>query len=136
MPELPKLSQFTNMLATPEQMFESTVKNTTGQEIPKGPQSRLADIQESVEAGEGGLPTPGPEGPLGGLPKMEMPSLPDIESMVGGAPGLGEAFGGAPSAGAGTVEEEVGGATEEEEVPEMMSAPEPEIGREGKGLLL
>lgn len=73
MPELPKLSQFTNMLRMPEQQFESTVESTTGTSVPKGPQSVILSVQKDVEAGE--APTP-PTPEAAGLPKLELPTLP------------------------------------------------------------
>jgi len=120
MPELPKLSQVTSVLAQPEQMFESGVKDATGQEIPKGPQSRLLDVQKGIEAGE--APTPGaPEMPAG-MPSFELPSLPELGGM-----GPEELLGG----GGSSPEEETESSVGEEELSageEELSPTEEEIG--------
>jgi len=54
--ELPKLSALTQVLATPETMFENMVKSSLGIELPPGPHSTLLKLQTSIEAGS--IPSP------------------------------------------------------------------------------
>lgn len=54
--ELPRISQFTKILAAPEEMFENTVRSLLNIEIPPGPQSVLLRLQTSIESG--GIPAP------------------------------------------------------------------------------
>jgi len=83
--ELPKISTFTQLLATPEVQIESMAKSA-GIELPPGPQSTLLKIQSSIEAGK----APAPEAILPKAPKIEeilgklptLPTLPKLEEMV------------------------------------------------------
>jgi len=74
-PQLPKLSQLTKMLMTPEMQFEQMVKSA-GIELPPGPQSVLYKLQTSFELGE--------------TPSFEelMPKAPKIEDILGRLPKL------------------------------------------------
>ncbi|MEM1697555.1 MAG: hypothetical protein QXG48_02755, partial [Thermofilaceae archaeon] len=54
--ELPRISQFTKILAAPEEMFENAVRSLLNIEIPPGPQSVLLRLQTSIESG--GIPAP------------------------------------------------------------------------------
>ncbi|MEM3994960.1 MAG: hypothetical protein QXW40_06180, partial [Thermofilum sp.] len=73
-----KLSQFTKVLATPEEYFENLIKSTLNIEIPPGPQSMLLKLQASIEAGE--------------APSIEklLPKAPRIESILARFPKLPE----------------------------------------------
>jgi hypothetical protein len=87
--ELPKISAFTQLLATPESQFESMVKSA-GLELPPGPQSTLLKIQGSIEAGK----APAPEAFMPRAPKLQeilgkLPALPPLP----GAGGEGKAGG-------------------------------------------
>ncbi|MEM1601327.1 MAG: hypothetical protein QW339_05075 [Sulfolobales archaeon] len=77
--EIPKLSQLTKVLATPEEYFENLIKSTLNIEIPPGPQSMLLKLQASIEAGE----TPSIEKLLPKAPRIEevltrFPKLPEL----------------------------------------------------------
>jgi len=63
--ELPRISQFTSLLASLETQFESMVRGATEAEVPPGPQSMLLKIQRILEAGEE-------------RPKISIPSLPPL----------------------------------------------------------
>jgi hypothetical protein len=100
LPELPKLSAFTKLLAFPEEQFESMAKSA-GVELPPGPQSTLLKIQMAME--EGRAPTP--EEVLPKAPKLEevlgkLPALSSIERLLPSAGGAGEATKGVVEQGA------------------------------------
>lgn len=75
-PELPKLSAFTRILATPEVQMEEVLKSS-GITVPPGPMSMLATLQEQFETGLPELPSPS-EQALGILSRL--PILPPIET--------------------------------------------------------
>jgi hypothetical protein len=80
-PQLPKISAFTQLLATPEIQFETAAKNA-GITLPPGPQSTLFKIQTALEAGQ----APSPEAILPKAPKLEeIFRLPKLESILPGA---------------------------------------------------
>lgn len=77
--ELPKISTFTQLLATPETQFESLVKEALKLELPPGPQSTLLKLQTSLEAGK----APSLEAVVPKAPKplevlAELPALPKL----------------------------------------------------------
>jgi len=79
--ELPKLSQFTRVLATPEEYFENTVKSSLNIEVPPGPMSVLFKLQTAVESGE--LPQIERIIPLARVPRLQdilasIPKLPPV----------------------------------------------------------
>ena len=79
MPELPKISQFTRVLITPEASFEKMVMDATKLELPSGPLSMLTKLQESLEVGKA------PE-----LPEMpEALALPTLPPLPGAGAGAG-----------------------------------------------
>jgi hypothetical protein len=83
MPELPKLSAFTQLLAMPESYFEGAVRDALKVEIPPGPQSTLLKVQQSVEAGR----APELEEVLPRVSKLEealsrLPRLPPLEELA------------------------------------------------------
>lgn len=86
--ELPKISELTSFLRTPEVQFEKMVKEATGTEIPEGPQAKILKFQQDFEGGEGELPEKlglpkGPEEILAKLPKLpELPELPALPTLV------------------------------------------------------
>jgi len=77
--QLPKLSTFTQLLATPEIQFEAAAKSA-GITLPPGPQSTLLKIQTALEAGQ----MPSPEAVLPKAPKLEeiFARLPKLESIL------------------------------------------------------
>lgn len=82
LPELPKLSSLTQLLATPEVQLENMVK-AAGVEVPPGPQSTLFRLQSSIEAGK----APSPEAILPKAPKLpevlgKLPTLPKLEEII------------------------------------------------------
>lgn len=72
--ELPKISTFTQLLATPETQFENLIKESLNFELPPGPQSTLLKIQSSIEAGK----APSPE--------TLMPKAPKIKDVLSSFP--------------------------------------------------
>jgi len=78
---LPKLSDITGTLSTPEAQFEKMVKEAAKIELPEGPLTMLKKFQKGFEAGGN------PELPE--LPKIdqilarlpELPKLPELPSM-------------------------------------------------------
>ncbi len=78
--ELPKLSQFTKVLVTPEELFENTVKSSLNIDIPPGPMSVLLKLQTAVESG--------------GLPRIEsiLPEIrpPRLQEILASIPKLPE----------------------------------------------
>ena len=78
MPELPKISDVTAMLRTPETQFESMVKTATKVELPPGPSSLVLNFQKSIEAGKA------PELPE--VPKVlaKLPTLPPLPGAGAG----------------------------------------------------
>lgn len=83
--ELPKLSQFTRVLATPEEYFENTVKSSLNIEVPPGPMSVLFKLQTAVESGE--LPQIERIIPLARVPRLQdilasIPKLPPVPAEV------------------------------------------------------
>jgi len=70
---LPKISQFTSVLANPESQFEKMVKDVVKVELPEGPQSMLTRFQQAFELGE---------------VAPEIPELPKIEQILGRFPEL------------------------------------------------
>jgi len=83
--ELPKLSQFTKVLAAPEEYFEGLVKSTLGVEVPPGIQSIILRLQTSIESGEGLAP----EKFIRGIPLPRL-SLPKLEEVLAKFPELPE----------------------------------------------
>ncbi|MEM4701669.1 MAG: hypothetical protein QXZ51_05955 [Candidatus Bathyarchaeia archaeon] len=83
--ELPKISTFTQLLATPETQFESMVKEAFKVELPPGPQSTLLKLQASLEAGRSSTP----EALVPKAPKLteilgKLPTLPKLEDILPG----------------------------------------------------
>jgi len=81
--ELPKISTFTQLLATPETQFESMVREALKVELPPGPQSTLLKLQTSLEAGK----SPTPEALVPKAPKLpevlgKLPTLPKLEDIL------------------------------------------------------
>ncbi|MEM4480862.1 MAG: hypothetical protein QXG58_06440 [Candidatus Bathyarchaeia archaeon] len=72
--ELPKISTFTQLLATPEAQFENMVKEALKVELPPGPQSTLLKLQGSIEAGK--------------APEAFMPRAPKLQEILGKLPAL------------------------------------------------
>ncbi|MEM4429656.1 MAG: hypothetical protein QXM08_00650 [Thermofilaceae archaeon] len=80
--ELPKLSQFTRVLATPEEYFERAAKSSLNIELPPGPMSMLLKLQTALETGEApriervlpAIRPPGLQEILASIPKL--PELP------------------------------------------------------------
>ncbi len=80
--ELPKLSTFTKLLATPETYFENMVKNAFKLELPPGPQSTLLKIQESLEAGRALAPEEFmPRAPVFSEILSKLPTLPTLPEI-------------------------------------------------------
>lgn len=83
--EIPKLSQFTKVLATPEEYFENTVKSALNIEIPPGPMSMILKVQTALEKGE--LPAIERILPAVKPPKLQeilasIPKLPELPPVV------------------------------------------------------
>ena len=93
---LPKLSDVTKVLATPEAQLEKMG-------LPPGPQSMLLKLQKSFEAGGAPefpeLPNPKIDQVLNSLPKLptlelpELPELPKLPGMGGASTPKGEVAG-------------------------------------------
>lgn len=162
----PKMSDMMSVFTTPETTVQQAVKGTVGIDMPPGPASTLSGVAGNEDengddnGGGNGFPLPLPcifgfepwckkeKGAMSGagpfdiaemLVPMNMPELPGEGAREMTAPEevseispfeeeIGEEVGGEA--------EEVGGEAEEEKIPEMMTASKPEIGGEGKGLLL
>ena len=86
---LPKVSQFTKVLCTPETQFEKMVMGATKVELPTGPLSVLLKLQQGLEAGENPkLPeAPKIESILAKFPTL--PKLPELPALAGGPFGGG-----------------------------------------------
>lgn len=83
--ELPKISSFTQLLATPETQFESMVKEALKVELPPGPQSTLLKLQAFIESGK----ALSPEAVVPKAPKLpeilgKLPTLPKLEDILPG----------------------------------------------------
>jgi len=78
----PKLSVLALIPAFPEVMFERTVKDATGVELPPGPNRVAASVMSSIEASMPALPAPGAGGAGAGGPKTssELTSPPSREA--------------------------------------------------------
>ena len=79
---LPKLSDVTSMLATPENQFERMVKTTAKIELPPGPQQLVLNFQKSLEAGKPGLPEL-PKAPSANQFLSQLPELPKLPMFAG-----------------------------------------------------
>lgn len=84
MPELPKLSQFTKLLAQPEAQIESMLRSA-GIPVPPGPMTTLYKLQEAFERGESPnveeiFQLPRAEEVLARLPAV--PPLPTVEEAA------------------------------------------------------
>jgi len=89
-PQLPPISQFTKMLATPEMQFEKMVKEATKIPLPPGPQSTLLKLQSAIEAGK----APSPEEIIPAEARIEsilakLPTLPALPFPTGGGKASG-----------------------------------------------
>ncbi|MEM2195208.1 MAG: hypothetical protein QW803_12170 [Candidatus Methanomethylicia archaeon] len=83
--DLPKISQFTKVLATPEEYLENIIKSTMGVEVPPGPQSVLLKIQTAIEKGE--MPSIERFIPTIKAPRLQdilssIPKIPEIQTEV------------------------------------------------------
>jgi len=82
----PKLSVLAKPLATPEDLFESTVK-ATGVELPPGPAKMLVGFMESLEAGAPALPAGFPALPaLPGVPAPSSEASPAAQTQTKAQP--------------------------------------------------
>ena len=77
---MPKISDVTSMLSTPEKQFEGMAKTALKFDLPPGPLTTLFKFQQGLEAGKPELPglpeIPKVEQVLGRLPKL--PGLPEL----------------------------------------------------------
>ena len=79
---LPRLSDVTSMLATPENQFERMVKTTAKFDLPPGPQQVMLNFQKSLEAGKPGLPEL-PKAPSANQFLSQLPQLPKLPMFAG-----------------------------------------------------
>ena len=93
---LPKVSQLTKVLSTPEIQFEKMIKGATKLELPTGPLSVLLKLQQGLETGE---PPELPEAPkLEGI-LAKLPKLPELPALAGPLGGGSEKEGGSEEEG-------------------------------------
>ena len=79
---LPKVSDFTTMLSTPEKQFEGMARTALRFDLPPGPLTTLFNFQKGLEAGKPELPKL-PEAPKVEQVLARLPKLPEL-------PGIGE----------------------------------------------
>lgn len=83
---LPKVSDFTTMLSTPEKQFESMARTSLRFDLPPGPLTTLLKFQKGLEAGKPELPKL-PEAPKVEQVLARLPKLPGLPGQGGGGGG-------------------------------------------------